>query len=315
MSKTKKYDFKQLADELHSPYHKSKNTRHVNVHGVNSIFTADLADLNDVKQFNDNYRYILFVMDVYSRYVWYVKMKKKDKKTSEEAFKEIFKKAGKPEYLWIDQGKEFFNKPVLKFLKKQGVKTYSTFGNHKAMIIERFNRTMKTWMYKAFTENNSKNWTGIIDKLVDKYNNKFHKGIQAIPDDVYNDDYKVYHKYRDPVIKPAKFKVGDKVRLYKKKGVFEKSYTPNWTIELFTIDKILPTNPVTYKLKDENGEEILGSVYDNEILKTKLTEPIHLIDEVLQTKTEKGKKKHLVSWLGYRKNMNSWIDDKDLYNV
>ena len=73
----------------------------------------------------------------------------------------------------------------------------------------------------------------------------------------------------EPSSKP-KFKVGDKVRISKyKRKVFDKRYTPNWTEEVFTIDKIQYTNPITYKLKDLNNEEIKGSFYEPELLKAK----------------------------------------------
>ncbi|CAH3016501.1 unnamed protein product [Porites evermanni] len=67
-----------------------------------------------------------------------------------------------------------------------------------------------------------------------------------------------------------KFKVGDKVRISKyKRKVFDKGYTPNWTEEIIMVDKIQSTNPITYRLKDLNHEEIQGSFYEPELLKAK----------------------------------------------
>jgi len=71
-------------------------------------------------------------------------------------------------------------------------------------------------------------------------------------------------------VKSLKFKGGDKVRISKyKRKVFDKGYTPNWTEEVFIIDKIRYTNPITYKLKDLNNEEIQGSFYETVLLKAK----------------------------------------------
>ena len=65
-----------------------------------------------------------------------------------------------------------------------------------------------------------------------------------------------------------KFKIGDKVRISKyKRKVFDKGYTPYWSEEILTVDKIQYTNPITYKLKDLNNEEIKGSFYEPELLK------------------------------------------------
>jgi len=85
-----------------------------------------------------------------------------------------------------------------------------------------------------------------------------------------DDEVRVYRNlYPDLTRRPmrAKFKIGDKVRIQKKKGVFEKGFTPNWT-EVFIVSKIQRTNPVTYKLNDLNEEEIQGTFYEQELQKT-----------------------------------------------
>ena len=65
------------------------------------------------------------------------------------------------------------------------------------------------------------------------------------------------------------FIVGDRVRIYRYKRTFEKGYKPNWTKEIFIVDEVNKTNPITYKLKDLEGEPILGSFYKEELSKTK----------------------------------------------
>ena len=109
-----------------------------------------------------------------------------------------------------------------------------------------------------------------------------------------------------------KFKVGDKVRISTYKwNVFNKGYTPNWTEEVFTIDKIQYTNPITYKLKDLNNEEIQGSFYEPELLKAK--QDIFRIDKVIWR--DYKKKQALVKWKGYNDDFNSWIPMKDLNSL
>ena len=109
--------------------------------------------------------------------------------------------------------------------------------------------------------------------------------------------------------KLLKFKVGDKVRISKyKRKLFDKGYTPNWTEEVFIIDKIQYTNPITYKLKDLNNEEIQGSFYEAELLKAK--QEVFRIDKVIRK--DHKKKQALVKWKGYSDDFNSWIPLKDL---
>jgi len=104
----------------------------------------------------------------------------------------------------------------------------------------------------------------------------------------------------------AKLKIGGKVRIQKKKGLFEKGFTPNWTEEAFTVSKIQRTNPVTYKITDYNGEEIQGTFYEQELQKT--SQEVFRIEKIVK----KGKTKSLVKWRGYPESFNSWVDNKEL---
>ena len=93
-----------------------------------------------------------------------------------------------------------------------------------------------------------------------------------------------------------KFKVGDKVRISKyKTKIFDKGYTPNWTEEIFLVDKIQSTNPITDRLKDLNNEEIHGSFYEPELLKAK--QDVFRIEKVIRG--DYKEKQVLVKWLGY----------------
>ena len=109
-----------------------------------------------------------------------------------------------------------------------------------------------------------------------------------------------------------KLKVGDKVRISKyKRKVFDKGYTPNWTEEIFLIDQIQSTNPITYRLKDLNDEKIQGSFYEPELLKAK--QDVFRIDKVIRR--DYKKKQALVKWKGYSNDFNSWVSLKDLKNI
>ena len=109
-----------------------------------------------------------------------------------------------------------------------------------------------------------------------------------------------------------KFAIGDKVRISKyKRFVFDKGYTPNWTEEIFVIDHVIPTNPITYSVVDLMGEAIEGTFCEQELQKAK--QATFRIEKVL--KRDNKKKKALVSWSGYPDKFNSWISFKDLENI
>ena len=119
--------------------------------------------------------------------------------------------------------------------------------------------------------------------------------------------YNLYGDMKQLSSKP-KFKV--RISKYKRK-VFDNGYTPNWTEEIFLIDKIQSTNPITYRLKDLNNEEIQGSFYEAELLPAK--QDVFRIDKVIRR--DYKKKQALVKWLGYSDDFNSWIPLSNLQEL
>ena len=140
----------------------------------------------------------------------------------------------------------------------------------------------------------------VLDDIVNKYNNTIHKTIKLKPIDVTGDSYAEYNE--DFNKKDPKFKVGDHVRISKYKNIFAKGYTPNWSEEVFVINKIKNTVPWTYAISDLNGEEITGSFYEKELQKTSQKE--FRIEKVISRKGDKL----YVQWKGYDNRFNSWID-------
>ena len=105
--------------------------------------------------------------------------------------------------------------------------------------------------------------------------------------------------------KDPKFKVGDRVRISKFKNIFTKGYIPNWSEEIFIIKKMKDAVPWTQVINDLNGEEIIGTFYENELQGAKQNE--FRIEKVIKRKGDKL----YVKWKGYDNSFNSWIDKKD----
>ena len=144
---------------------------------------------------------------------------------------------------------------------------YSTHNEGKSVIAERFIKTLKAKIYKKVTANNSKSNPSYLNKIVDQYNYTYHHSINKKP---INADYSALTEKIETNSKAPKFKVNDRVRITKYKNIFSKGYTENWSREIFIIDSVLKTNPWTYKIKDLNGEKIIGSFYEKELLLSKL---------------------------------------------
>ena len=298
-----------LAEELHKPVRRKFKRRRVLVSGIDKIWAADLADMQAFSKFNRGIKYLLAVIDIFSKYGYLVPLKDKTGKFLASALKTIFKER-KPEKMWVDKGKEFYNKDV-----KELIELNSTKNEEKSSVVERWIRTMKERMWKYFTDNNTSVYIDILPDLVEDYNNTRHSSIKmtAVEASKKKNEHTVCKNlYPDRLknidINP-KFSIGDKVRISKKKKTFEKGYTTRWTEEIFTITKINHTSPVTYKITDLNGEEIEGSFYEPELQKT--SQQLFRIEKVI----EKGKNKSLVKWKGYSDDFNSWVNNKDIVNI
>ena len=208
-------------------------------------------------------------------------LKDKTGKSVAGAFRKIFKKSKrKSEKLWTDKGREFYNIHV----KELGVELYSTENEEKSSVAELWNRTMKEKMFKYFTANNTSKYTDVLDDFVERYNTR-HSSIKMTPVEASKKENEVrFYRNLYPDLRRlpmrAKFKTGDKVRILKKKGLFEKGFTPNWTEEVFTVSKIQRTNPVTYKITDYNDEEVQGTFYEQELQKT--SQEVHRIEKIVK---------------------------------
>ena len=260
----------KLADELHAPIKRNFTRRRVITNHIDEIWAADLVEMQQFSKWNKGYKYLLMVIDIFSKYGWIVPLKDKKGESVTEAFKSIFNKGRKPQYLWVDKGKEFYNKHLKDLLDKNGIQMYSTENEEKSSVVERWNRTIKSNMWKQFTVQGNTQYLNMLPKLVKHYNNTKHSSIKMTPVEASkksNEGTVYFNLYGDTetLKQKPKFKVGDKVRISKyNRNVFDKGYTPNWTEEVFTIDKIQYTNPITYKLKDLRGEDIQGSFYQPE---------------------------------------------------
>ena len=265
--------------------------------------------MQSFSKFNNGIKYLLMVIDVFSKYGWIVPLKSKTGVDVANALSKIFieRRCSK---MWVDKGKEFCNKHV----KALDIQLYSTENEEKSCVVERWNRTMKEKMFKYFSANNTKKYIDILDEMVNNYNNTKHSSIKMTPVEASNKKNKnrvwlnLNGKTRTNPVEP-KFSVGDKVRITKKKSNFEKGFTPRWTEEVFTVLQIQYTDPPTYKISDHHGEEIQGTFYEQEMQKT--NQDIFRIEKIIR----KQKNRSLVKWLGYPDSFNSWVDNKELISL
>lgn len=298
-----------VVNELHKPARKIFPRRRVIVKGLNDLFQADLIEMIPYARQNGGFKYILTVIDCFSKYAWAVPLKTKSAKNVVVAMEKILRER-QPKNMQTDNGTEFYNKDFNLLMKKHSVNHYSVFSTKKACIVERFIRTIKSMMYKHFSLHGNYKWLKVLPILIDKYNNQYHRTIKMKPAKVnVGNEQEILHTSYNHIkmIDKQKFKVGDAVRISKFRTIFTRGFHPSWTPEIFRIREVKLTNPTTYLLRDIKNQNVDGCFYSQELQKVH-NEDVYLIEKVLR------KKKNLayIKWYGYDSSYNSWINAKDI---
>ena len=282
-NKTLEKQQQQLAKEVFSPQiTKFKRQRIIPLY-KDETWSADLIDKSSLSKNNNIYKFILTVIDIFTKYAWAIPLKNKSGLSITNGFKILLSEhpqggsePRRPEKLCVDRGSEFYNKTFKSLLKEygtgkaastSGIELYSTYSDLKAVFIERFNRTLSHIINKPMFINGDGNWVNILNDAVVTYNNNIHSTINMTPVDASNNPDKVKYYVNSTKATP-KFKVGDYVKNVDKRNIFSKGYTSNWNRELFKVNEVLKTHPPTYKIEDINGEIIEGKYYEQELLKS-----------------------------------------------
>ena len=232
----------QLADELHKPIIRKFEKRKVYSSFRDNIWGADLADMQLLSKFNKGFRFLLCVIDIFSKYAWVIPIKDKKGVSIVNAFQKTFKKSDRrSNKIWVEKGSEFYNNSFKKWLGDNDIKTYSTNNVGKSVFSERFIRTLKNKIHKYMTAISKNVCIDKLDDIVKEYNNTYHTSIKMKPVDVKDNTY--IDVKRETNDKNPKFKVGDHARISKYKTIFAKGYMPNGSEEVFIIKKVKNTVP------------------------------------------------------------------------
>ena len=299
-----------IINELHRPARRRFPRSRTIIKGLDDLWQADLAEFQPFARDNKGHKYVLVIIDCFSKFLWLRPLKDKSGLNVSRAMASVLEEGRVPKHLCADLGKEFYNRSFSDLMKRYGVNHYSTYSIMKASIAERVIRTIKDYMYKMFSLEGSYKYLSKLPYIAREYNSRKHRTIGMAPKDVNKSNEKelldavyTYVKLRSKPI----FKVGDTVRISKHKTVFAKGYMPNWSTELFKITQVNTETPVTYLLKDTSNAPILGRFYQEELRKAKY-EDVYLVEKILKTRGDKV----YVRWLGFDSTHDSWINKSNV---
>jgi len=254
---------------------------------------ADLVEVQPLAKYNRGIRYLLTVLDVLSKYAWVKPLKAKTGVALVNAFDKILKQGRRPNRLQMDRGTEFYNRTFQRWLKDQRMHHFSTEGDAKVSVVERFNRTLKERLYRYFTAANTLRFDDVLPELVQGYNATRHRSIGMAPQNVtWKNEEAVWKRLYEKRLKgkrpKPKFIVGDRVRLNKIHRTFEKGYLPGWTEEVFVVHRATPGPVPTYKIREWDDTPVQGTFYDADLQKVHVSnQALFRIEKVLKRQKDR----------------------------
>ena len=259
-------NIKIFINEIYSkPPKRNYATNKTDVYFIDDIWSLDILDLKDYGPKNNRgYRYVLVIIDNFSKFGWTIPLKNKNAQTIKDSFKNILISSKRsPNLIESDRGKEFYNNIFQDFLNKNNIKLYSRNSSYGAVFAERFNGTIRDLLKRPVFEKGDGNWIDILPTITKQYNNRIHSSTKLSPKDASlkkNEGF-VYRNLLDKrnKIKP-KYKIGDLVRTEDLKRAFSKGDTTNWSYKLYKITEIINDTIPSYRLdnlKERYNESLL----------------------------------------------------------
>ena len=319
---------------LHKPARRKYPTNMVVAPSTDANWQMDLSDVSHLAAHNDGVHFLLFIIDIYSRYLWIIPLKNKTSAGVATALEEVFRKYNRiPGSITSDCGTEFLGRNVQTMLSKYNVGFSTANSTHKACVVERVQRTIKSRITKYFHSLNTYRYVDVLDEFVECYNNTLHRTINNTPESQSHSDSFSKHvkleiarrKKRRARRKTPLFKINDYVRVNLNKKIFEKGYEASWSSEIFLICEVLLPDRThnedqtytMYRIRDMLNEPIIGRFHEHELQRVKYSpDTMYLVEKIIKVhKNKKGVKTALVKWLGWPSKFNSEIPYDEIHQA
>ena len=259
-------NIKIFINEIYSkPPRRYYATNKTDVYHIDDTWSLDILDLKDYgSKNNKGYRYVLVIIDNFSKFGWTVPLKNKNAQTIKDSFEKIIiSSKRKPNLIETDRGREFHNNIFQDFMNKNNIKLYSRNSSFGAVFAERFNHTIRDLLKKPVFEKGYGNWIDVLSTITKQYNNRIHSPTKLSPKDASlkkNEGF-VYKNLLDKRKKiTPKFQINDLVRVADLKKTFSKGDATNWSYKLYKITEIINDTIPSYhidNLKERYNESLL----------------------------------------------------------
>ena len=318
---------------LQKPVKRSFKRARVEVEGMQIQYDIDLADMSNISQHNDQHRFLLVVIDVFSRYLWMEPVKKKTANEVLEAMKKlVLRGMPLPKKFRSDKGSEFNNQYFKAWCRNNNIYYFTSQNETKANYAERVIKTLKTMLYRYFNKTRSYKYINILQKFVNGYNTTPHTSLNGIAPRNVNKSNEtslfafMHLRKQKKKINVRKsnnkkiykrnfnFKIGSMVRISHIKQPFNRAYQQQWSSEIFKISKrFLRQGIPMYKLKDLFGEEIVGNFYESEMQNVGERQNVFwYIEKKIKKRKISGEIYWFIKFQGFSKRYNQWIRETEI---
>ena len=286
--------------------------------GYMETLQADLMDLSRYSRWNKGFKYVLLVIDIFSKLAFAKPLKRKN--DTPKAFKTMLADFPlRPLYLHVDRGTEFYNAEMRQVLKDHVITMYSTNSVYKANMAERLIRTVRKRLARYFEHYGTWRWIDHFPNLISNYNSTVHSTTGLKPSSVglhnQKELWRKLYMTDVPESDSVKYLPGDFVRISKSRAAFDKEAYDMYSEEVYTVSKVCPGPPVYYRIVDLTNEPIDGRFYRHELSKTVRPDRF-VIEKVLRRNVlHNGVPHHFVSWRGYPAAFNSFVKVSDVINI
>ena len=313
-------------------YREPKRPRYFNpyfAHHPRQQVHSDLIDMQAYSEYNDGVRFLLVVIDIFTRQLWVRALKTKQGTETRDGLASIFDEM-KPIYpltMQVDYGKEYRNRHVTNLLRDLGIKLIDPYSENKAVFAERVNYTLQQIIYKYMTEKATRRYIDVLPKLVETYNKRPHNAFynnfspsEAELHDNLSQVKQLVRKKKEKVIlkgrkmKP-KFKLNDIVRLRLKKKAFERGYGQKFSDDYFKVIGVYHDLPVImYEVKSMDTKLPLKRKFYAQQMQL-VKGDVYRIEKVLKTRKRRGVEESLVKWENFSDKHNKWIPSSSIINL
>ena len=329
---------KQESYTAHRPVRRHFKRPRVLAFSPNYQWDSDTANMVSYQKHNDNYSYFTVFIDIFTRYLFTFPLKTLTGVEMVGVMQEVMEKQQtKPKILRTDQGSEYKNKEVERFLSQEKIKHVFTYYETKANYAERVIKTIKLKIFKHFTAKETYRWIDELENITSAYNNSKHRTIKMTPTEAKGVNNYVlwrnqYHnistegngnnqfiktkRLKTKPFRNFKYKGGDRVKISFLKEKFDREYSQKWSTEVFTvIDRKFNQGFPMYILKDYKNDIIKSYFYEPELQLAYIGEETeYKIEKIIKRRKRSKQQEILVKWKGWPEKFNSWIAEKSVRN-